>query len=181
LLDEEEPFQLEELDDGLVDSAPIQSAPFSLDFPSREPFQKQSIISTPTKSHNYDFDSLEIDSSKKTQPLIHISTPSATAPVVSSTAPQSHNVQLSEFDPLIPKDWMMSFDSPAPLLKSESTYSLNQKTKGSISIDSTPAGKMQESHGSLLDNFDPATPQSTIIYSQKDMDLLKHQLQEKVT
>ena len=66
-----------------------------------------------------------------------------------------------EFDPLIPKDWMMSFDSPS--------------VPRSDSIPSFPVVP------SLLDSIDPvASPRSIVKYNQRDLDGLRNELQEKV-
>jgi hypothetical protein len=66
-----------------------------------------------------------------------------------------------EFDPLIPKDWMMSFDSPSvPRSDSVPTY------------PTVP---------SLLDALEPvASPRSVVKFNQRDLDNVKQELEEKV-
>ena len=146
--------------------------------------------STPSKQTPVDlFTSLDLNEMMPSRPLIQISTPKVSSSTsTTTTAPAHTQAQLSEFDPLIPKDWMMSFDSPAPLQKSESISSLpaakisaapHSKTSTPMAVAKKIAGVGGEVV-SLLDNFDPATPKSTLIYSQKDMDALKQSLQEKV-
>jgi hypothetical protein len=66
-----------------------------------------------------------------------------------------------EFDPLIPKDWMMSFDSPS--------------VPRSDSVPSFPTVP------SLLDTLEPvASPRSVVKFNQRDLDNLKQELEEKV-
>ncbi|KAJ3271913.1 Transforming acidic coiled-coil-containing protein 2 [Terramyces sp. JEL0728] len=71
-----------------------------------------------------------------------------------------------EFDPLIPKDWMMSFDSPNPV----------QKVKGiSASQPTAPEHKL-----SLLDTFEPmSSPNSAFRYNKHDLDRLERDITTK--
>ncbi|KAJ3364335.1 Transforming acidic coiled-coil-containing protein 2 [Kappamyces sp. JEL0680] len=84
----------------------------------------------------------------------------------------------SEFDPLIPKDWMMSFDSPAPLSKSDSFASLRTASQSAADAPSSAAPPGMAS--SLLDSFEPlSTPKSALKYSQRDIDLHAMQLRSE--
>lgn len=185
LLDDEEPLPLADMDtelDLMMESEPL--APNQTN--SSHSTADSDLQSTPSKNTPVDlFSSLDLNEMMPSRPLIQISTPKVSSST--TTAPTHTQAQLSEFDPLIPKDWMMSFDSPAPLHKSDSISSLPAKTTAAPhSKTSTPSAAVKKMAGvggdvvSLLDNFDPATPKSTLLYSQKDMDALKQSLQEKV-
>jgi hypothetical protein len=85
----------------------------------------------------------------------------------------------SEFDPLVPKDWMMSFDSPAPLSKSESMASLKPNgLLGTPTVSSSRSTIHASTNGaSLIDAFEPmSTPKSSLKYSQRDLDMMKNDL-----
>ncbi|KAJ3251528.1 hypothetical protein HK103_002274 [Boothiomyces macroporosus] len=74
-----------------------------------------------------------------------------------------------EFDPLIPKDWMMSFDSPNPVNKAKDI---------TLSSNSTAT----EQKMSLLDSFEPmSSPNSAFRYNKHDLDRLEKDLTFKVT
>ncbi|KAJ3312003.1 hypothetical protein HDV04_003499, partial [Boothiomyces sp. JEL0838] len=69
-----------------------------------------------------------------------------------------------EFDPLIPKDWMMSFDSPNPVNKAKDI---------TLSSNSTAT----EQKMSLLDSFEPmSSPNSAFRYNKHDLDRLEKEL-----
>jgi hypothetical protein len=71
----------------------------------------------------------------------------------------------SEFDPLIPKDWMMSFDSPSVPRNDSGMFTNTEHVTAP----------------SLLDVVDPvASPRSILKYSIRDVDEMKKELQSQV-
>lgn len=88
------------------------------------------------------------------------------------------NNMMAEFDPLIPQDWMMRFDSPKagkPMPAVANTPSA--QPKGPLNRPSISATPPQ----SLLDGMhDVVTPMSIVRYTERDMALMKYKVQKQV-
>jgi hypothetical protein len=98
----------------------------------------------------------------------HLSPEKRTSPTLMPMSQQSVQTPsgkvLAEFDPLIPQDWMIKFDSPA------------QRPP------STPAQNAHAQPMSLLDslNNDFATPSSIVKFTERDIQAARRQIQDRV-
>ncbi|KAJ3045191.1 hypothetical protein HDV00_011061 [Rhizophlyctis rosea] len=124
--------------------------------------------------------------------------PPRTPAVMRMAATPFDSAAIAEFDPLvpIPKDWMMTFESPHPFLSNSSLQpssgsglSPAQQHGASRSPVRSSGGDQQPSNGwmakspplSLLDALsnDFVTPNSQVRFSQKDVDEIKGNLTAK--
>lgn len=129
--------------------------------------------------------------------------PSATAMLPSvrdalSAPPQTTTTVLAEFDPLIPQDWMINFDSPHGGSQ-RPPMSMSQSSSSSSSAMATMNGARGAGDGvvdgannmtprvvrvpTLLDALSPkdfATPQSVAKYSERDVMAMRMQVQQMV-
>lgn len=73
---------------------------------------------------------------------------------------------MNEFDPLIPKDWMMSFDSP------NAQRAIHKSPRPLRSISQTP------NRQSLLDSIEPmASPRSILKYNEHQLEIVRKEMQ----
>lgn len=103
-----------------------------------------------------------------------------TSPIASppnTKQPSQSYDDLREFDPLVPKDWMMSFNDNGNNMMSFDSP-VNQQRNNS----NTPSVKTNNNQStSLLDSLDPlSTPKSLVRFSERDVEEMKKQWSVKV-